>query len=155
MNFKTWPTSIPSDFWEFSLKDLNGIFKSEISLKAFLTFQSHVIRICLQENTFGSNPRQNIFEIKIKCSQLRITCSSIPSSVTEKKRTGFVKTFYFPKFHRNKTRIQIGPFKMTFAVSFFALEKTLVSELTYQYQQLRIKQRISEQLLKKFLWVIY
>ena len=59
-----WPISIPSDFWEFSLKDLNGIFKSEISLKAFLTFKSHVIRICLQENTFGSNPRQNIFEEK-------------------------------------------------------------------------------------------
>ena len=65
-----WPISIPSDFWEFSLKDLNGIFKSEISLKAFLTFKSHVIRICLQENTFGSNPRQNIFEEKIKCSQI-------------------------------------------------------------------------------------
>ena len=58
-------------FWKFSLKDLKRIFKSEFSLKAFLTFQSHVIRICLQENTFGSNPRQNIFEIKIKCSQLR------------------------------------------------------------------------------------
>ena len=72
-----WPISIPSDFWEFSLKDLNGIFKSEISLKAFLTFQSHVIRICLQENTFGSNPRQNIFEEKNQMQSNRLICRPI------------------------------------------------------------------------------